>query len=178
MHTELSFPWNTLQRLQALTDSLVINARTNGCEEALTVIVDDLATGKVPRDAVAMELRYKTLSANRKAKYHYRKHLYSKMPDNYLTAPRRNKIATILCSRLVDHSDQLVVRELAAMAESQVSPTGWALLCEIGDGVPYVEVGSKLGKKIGTLKSQVSRLRRDFRDSDVGSIIRDGLLEH
>ena len=155
----LPFPWDTLQRLQAATDSPVINARTKGREEALTMLVEELAEGQVPPDAETMERRYRTLSANRAAKYRHRKQLERQAAYEQGRQPVGP-----------DHSDELALRELAGLAASQFAPGDWELLQAIGSGKSYSEVALTLGKPIGTLKSRVSRLRCHMRNSEVGCI--------
>jgi len=162
----LSFPWNTLQRLQAASNSVVVNARSMGREEALTVIVGELAAGKVPPDEEAMERRFRTLSANRAVKYQTRKQIEAEAAD-------LNRIEPVLH----DLSDELAVQELTSLASSQLTLEDWQLLQDIGNGEPYIELALESRKSVGTLKSKVSRLRSRIRNSTVGRTILEAVKQ-
>jgi len=153
----LPFPWNTFQRLQAATDSRIINARTNGREEALTVLLEELAAGKVPPNAETMERRYRTLSANRAKKYRYRVELGQRLVYEH----QGERLG-------YDHCDLLAFRELTRLALAKLLPRDWELLQEVGNGTSYRELARRLGKPVGTLKARVSRLRRQIRNMKVG----------
>ncbi len=160
----LSFPWNTFQRLQTSTNSDVVNARAYGRDEALTVIMDELAAGKVPPDEETMERRFRTLSANRAVKYRTRRQLEIEATDHYRVEPV-----------MQDLSDELAVQELVELASSQIAPDDWQLLQDIGNGESYVELALNRRKKAGTLKSTVSRLRCHMRKSEIGRVILEAL---
>ena len=157
----LAFPWSTLQRLQTTTNSRVVNARTKGQEETLSLIVEELAVGKVPANAEAMERRYRTLSANRAAKYRRRTML-------------ARQIAYEQQVRHVDHNPAKVMtlQQVTSLLSEELRPQEWELLREFGDGTSYSEVARKLGTPVGTVKARVSRLRRHIRNTEVAKIIR------
>lgn len=152
MNEVLPFPWNTLRRLQAVTDSTIVNARTNGREEALCLLVEELALGKIPSSAEAMERRYRTLSSNRAVKYRNRKSLAEQVAYE-LQAKHAEQ----------DPAELMTVRQVTAVVLERVEQEEWELLQLLSEEATYSEVAGKLTVPIGTLKARVSRLRHRLR---------------
>jgi DNA-directed RNA polymerase specialized sigma24 family protein len=161
MDEALPSPWDTFRRLQAITDSAVVTARTNAREEALSELLEELATGEVPSDAAAVERRYWALTGNRAKKYRYRAALADQVAHHEQHGHQHR-----------DQPDLPALRELVALASEGLAPHDRELLQVISAGTPYSDIASRLGRPVGTLKARVSRLRRQVRDSHVGSTIR------
>jgi DNA-binding NarL/FixJ family response regulator len=157
----LPFPWCTLLRLQTAANSRVVNARTQGQEEAISLIIEELAVGEVPTNAETMERHYRTLSANRAGKYRHRTMLARQVAYEHQV-------------RHVDHgpTEVIALQQVTTLLSEELTSQDWELLREIGDGTSYSEVGRKLGVPVGTVKARVSRLRRHMRNTEVAKIIR------
>jgi DNA-binding NarL/FixJ family response regulator len=157
----LPFPWSTLLQLQTATNSQVVNARTKGQEEALNLIVEELAVGRVPMNAEAMERRYRTLSANRAVKYRYRTTLARQVAYEHQVRHYRSDLVEIM-----------TLEQLTTLLSEDLTLQEWELLREIGEGIPYHEIASKIATPVGTVKARVSRLRRHMQDTEVAKIFR------
>lgn len=164
MSTPLPFPWNTVHRLQLVTDSITVNAQANGRDEALTTIVEELADGEVPPDEETMERRYRTLAANRAKKYRYHGMVDGQLAHQLHPEPF-----------VQSHFETVALREIVGLVSSHISPDEKRLLQELSDGDSYGQLASRYGIKIGTLKSRVSRLRSNVRNSSVARIVHEAL---
>jgi DNA-binding NarL/FixJ family response regulator len=162
MAAALPFPWDAFGRLQAATDSPVVNAWNNARDEALTELLDELVAGVVWAGAGAIERRHRELTANRATKYRRRVRLEDQVAHHVRHQQPRQ-----------DQASRVELQELVALASERLPPADMELLHDVlGHGRSYREVASRVGKPIGTVKAQVSRLRRQIRDSRAGETIR------
>ncbi len=160
MDDALPFPWETFLRLQLVTDSPVITARTKAREEALTELLEEVAASGFTRDAGAIERHYRALSANRAKKYRHRTELADQVAHHQQHEHQGH-----------DPLELAEFRERAALALAGLPPQDQELLRQVlGNGRSYREVASRLGKPVGTVKARVSRLRDQIRASCADTI--------
>lgn len=161
MDQALPFPWNAFRQLQAVTDTKIVGARAHARDEALSELLEGLATGVVPSDGDAMQRRYWALVGNRAKKYRHRAALGDQVVYHEQLGHHGH-----------DQFDLLALRELVALALAGVAPQDVELLHEVlSSGMPYREVASKLGRPVGTLKARACRLRRQIRGGRIGYMI-------
>ena len=162
MDETLPSPWDTFLQLQAVSDSRIVNARTNARDEALTELLEELALGGgVSLDAAVMTRRYRALSANRSKKYRYR----AELADQVAHHQRHEHLGH-------DSLYLAELREQAALALAGLAPQEQDLLRQIfGNGRSYREVASRLSQPIGTVKARVSRLRDQIRARGTGATL-------
>lgn len=153
MADALPFPWDTLLELQSATDTGFIGAQTHAREEALTEIVDSLCTDTGPSDAESMLRRYWALTANRAKKYRHRAALTDQL--GVLQRTKRQQ---------PDQASLVALREILMLTLRGLARADRELLYAVRDGMTYSEIALKLGRPEGTVKSQLSRLRRHLRD--------------
>jgi hypothetical protein len=165
MAEALPSPWDTFGRLQAATDTHVINAWTNARDEALTELLEELAAGIVPGGDGAIERRHRQLTVNRAKKYRRRGRLQDQL-THHVQHQQPDQ----------DQASQAELQQLITRVSGLVPSAEMALLHDVlGHGSSYREVSSRVGKPIGTLKARVSRLRRQLRDSHAGKTVQVAL---
>ena len=154
----LPFPWGDyLGPQQAANDNFIINARSLGCEEALTAILEDFGSNCAPSDSDAVQRRFGNLCTNRRAKYRQRKQLNKKWADENSRE-----------SSAADHTEVVATVELVELLRVYVSRAEWQLLWKLAGGSSYREVAAQCGISVGNLKSRTSRIRDRVRNSNVG----------
>jgi DNA-binding NarL/FixJ family response regulator len=159
MSTVVPFHWNAFGELQAVVDGAIVTARAHGREEALSQLLDDHAHGVGSADAETMQRRFASLAANRAKKYRRR-------------AAAAGQIAAHMRSRhSTDAWEPVDVQQLVDLVARELTDDELALAGCLGREFSYNEIAGEVGKPIGTVKAEISRMRRRIRGTPLGRYI-------
>jgi DNA-binding NarL/FixJ family response regulator len=154
------FPWDAFGQMQAAADSVILTSRNHARDEALGQILDDHARGVGPADADALQRRFQSLAANRAKKYR-----------------RRAAVARHVAARLsslnavTDIWEAVELQELVDFTMRELVGDELVLADCLRRELSYDEIATEVGKPIGTVKAQVSRMRSRIRGTKVGQYI-------
>ena len=145
-------PWVDLGRIQKAVERSSVSWSPSGrcaIEEALTEILGELNG----HTGTTLRRRFRSLVRNRIAKYRRRDQI------------ERDLASSRAAECCLDPMQESACRELIELVRSATSPQEFSLLYEFASGTSYEALASIRSTSVGTLKSQVSRLRTRLRAS-------------
>ncbi len=140
--------WQHFATLQNRCNSATLNSQAWGADEAIEVILDEMAAGLFETNPPLMLRRFDSLQSNRSKKYSQRRQILAKRPSSGSAGTGRLELSYVAACR-----------ETLQNAQKQVRLEDWQLLLAVGAGYPYREVAEYVGQSPQYLKPKVSRLR-------------------
>jgi DNA-directed RNA polymerase specialized sigma24 family protein len=140
------------------------NTRSRGADEALTDVLEKIASSISAAPDQALTPPSANLCDNRSAKYRHRLRI-ERMHARELSP-------TTFDTRLVD---ELAMRHTITCLRRAVEPMDWQLLEALAEGESFSSISKARGASVEGLKSRVSRLRRRLREGEMKDVLHEAL---